>query len=335
VKAYCALAFVLLVVPLAGGCAGDERLEAAPTEEAAPVVKKVPSEEIRLTLDGQEGAQNVGVLMAQQLGYFTEAGLSVRVASPLLPRRPLPYVIDRVDELGIAQMPQVAIAKGKGAPVIAVGALISPPTERMIWLKGSNIRSIADLRGKTIAYPGVPFQMEFLRSVLAGAGLGLDDVEVRDVGYKLVPALVSGRADAIFGGSWNLEGVVLEIDGEEPVVRRLQAPEGPSYEESVVVARTDLVAKDPQLIRAFLSAVARGTAAATEEPEAGVNVIQEYGSSVSRETTKAQVEATLPLLSRSGSMSSDHARTLVEWMRDEDMIQRRFSVAALLTNAYH
>ena len=35
----------------------------------------------------------------------------------------------------------------------------------MIWLRGSGIESVADLKGKTIAYPGIPFQKDFLAAI--------------------------------------------------------------------------------------------------------------------------------------------------------------------------
>jgi ABC-type nitrate/sulfonate/bicarbonate transport system substrate-binding protein len=72
----------------------------------------------------------------------------------------------------------------------------------------------------------------------------------------LVSALLSGRADAIFGGSWNVEGIELESRGAEPVITRIQDLGIPDYEELVMVARSDLVADDPRLIRDFMSAVA-------------------------------------------------------------------------------
>jgi putative hydroxymethylpyrimidine transport system substrate-binding protein len=61
--------------------------------------------------------------------------------------------------------------------------------------------------------PGLAFQRRFLEYILNQAGLTLDDVKVKSVGNDLVPALVSGRADALSGGSRNLEGADLESHG--------------------------------------------------------------------------------------------------------------------------
>jgi putative hydroxymethylpyrimidine transport system substrate-binding protein len=296
-----------------------------------------PLRNLTVTLDGPEGPENVGILMAQQRGYFTDARLSVSIFSPVLPGRPVQYVATRQDDLGVTQEPQLAVGKAKGAPVIAVGGLVHQPSAAMIWLKKSRIGSIAGLRGKTIAIPGVPFQKDFLANLLARHGLTLDDVKVKNVGYDLIPALVSGRADAIFGGSWNLEGVELESRGLEPVVTRLQSQGFPPYDEFAVIARTDRVAKDPALIRDFMSAVERGTAAAIEDPKAAADAIEEAGlggSKVSRKTLEAEVAATLPLLSKSAYMYPEASLRLTDWMRDEGMIERSPPPSEMLTDEY-
>ncbi|HEU5062640.1 MAG TPA: ABC transporter substrate-binding protein [Solirubrobacterales bacterium] len=290
-----------------------------------------------MALDGYYGPENVGILMAEERGYFTDVGIDAIVTAPSPPSRPVSYVMSGIVDLAVSHQPQVAIARGKDLPVVAVGSLISRPTAAMIWLQRSRIGGIADLRGKTIAIPGLPFQEEFLASILARAGLTLADVEVRVAGYDLLPDLVKGRADAIFGGSWNLEGAVLEARGLDPVITRVQSLGVPSYDELVVIARSNRVSKDPQLIRDFMSAVARGTADALEDPEAAARVVvdgYEANPDLSRKSVEAEIEATLPLLSRSGYMDPAQAEGLVDWMQAEGMIRKKPPVSSLLTNEY-
>jgi putative hydroxymethylpyrimidine transport system substrate-binding protein len=295
-----------------------------------------PIRNLTVTLDGHEGPENVGILMAQAKGYFADARLSVSVLTPVLPARPVQYVVTRQDDLGVAQEPQLVLAKDKDAPVIAVGSLVNRSTASMIWLKKSHIGGIAGLRGKTIAMPGVPFQEDFLETSLARHGLTLEDVEVKNVGYGLVPALVSGRADAIFGGSWNLEGAELESRGLNPVVSRPASLGVPSYDELMVIARPDLVTRQPGVIRDFMSAVARGTAAAVADPRGAVDAIEAGlgGSELNRKTLEAEVAATLPLLSKSGYMYTEEAIRLVDWMRENGMIEHPLTPSQLLTNDF-
>jgi putative hydroxymethylpyrimidine transport system substrate-binding protein len=320
-------------VLLVAGCGGQGGGE-TPTKGSESFR---PVRNVTVTLNGYEGPENVGILMAQEKGYFADAGLSVSVLSPVLPARPVQYVVTRQDDFGVVQEPQLVLAKDNKAPVIAVGSLLNRATAAMIWLKGSQIGSIADLKGKTIGIPGVPFQKDFLANVLERNGLALTDVKVKNVGYELVPALVDGRVDAAFGGSWNLEGVELESRGLKPVITRVQSLEFPAYDEFIVIARSDRVAKEPGLTRDFMTAVAHGTAAAIADPQGAAAAIEAAGLGGPKsnpKTLEAKVAETLPLLSKNGYMYPQEAIRLVDWMHEAGMIKSFPTSTMLLTNDY-
>lgn len=322
-------AFVVLagIAVLLWGCGS------ASSDAGSVSVNPNPPKKIRVTLDSLEGAENVGVLMAIKRGYFEDAGLDVWEGSPLEPNRPVSYVGKGIDDFGVTQMPQVVIGKDKGLPITAVGSLVAHPTAAMIWLRGANIDGIRDLKGKTIAFPGVPFQKAFLRTALARAGLTLDDVKLLNVGYELVPALIGGEADAIFGAAPNLVDPEIEAEGEKSVAKAQEDLGIPDYEEDVVIVRSDLLAKDPQLVEDFMSAVGKGTEAAIEEPEAAVQAIVEAigaNPELHRHEKVLQVRATLPLLSRNGRMNPARAIALANWMYEEGLVERRWPSSALL-----
>jgi putative hydroxymethylpyrimidine transport system substrate-binding protein len=282
-----------MAVLLLPGCGGGTE---ADTGSSLPP----PIREVQITLDGIPGPENVGILMAAQRGYFAARGLEVWVRTPASPLRPISYLVGGEIDFSISHQPQVELAQEKGAPVEAVGSLISQPTMAMIWLKSSGIDGIADLKGRTIAIPGLPFQRAFLGRVLARAGLARSDVKVQASGYELVPDLVNGRADAIFGGSWNIEGAELKARGMEPVVTRVQDLGIHSYDELVLIARSDRFTDDPRPLRDFIAAVDRGTAAAVEDPKAAAGLIAKRSGEPNGRALTAKVEATLPLLSEPG-----------------------------------
>ena len=324
-----------------GGGKGAGADESAPSTAKPALSEASPppecpkrSEQLQVTLDGHAGPENVGILMAEKRGFFREAGLRVWVASPAEPKYTVPYVA--AGGFGVARQPQVVVAREKGAPLVGFGALVPQPTEAMIWLGGSGIDSLADLEGKTIAYPGVSFQRSLLESVLARAGLTLEDVKLKQVGYELVSTLLSGKADAIFGGSWNLEGVALKARGAQPVITKVQDLGIPSYAESVVIAPYECVYKHPGLMRDFLDAVARGTEVAVADPRGAARVIEEDVESdptIGRRGLEAQLKATLPLLSRSGFLNPGRQEFL-DWMKEEGLIKQQWAFAVLFTNFY-
>jgi ABC-type nitrate/sulfonate/bicarbonate transport system substrate-binding protein len=328
---------VLLAVFLVacGGGGETETTETVATSEKPPPPKPPP--EILVTLDGYRGAGNVGLVMAAEEGYFEDLGLNVVLRSPVRPRRPVTYVADRTDEIGVAQLPQVVVAREKGAPVTAVGSVMPRSNEAVIWLPESGVQSIADLRGKTIGVPGIPYQDGFLQTVLEDAGLTLKDVKVKNVGFNLMPVLLHGKVDAIFGGSWNLEGTVLRARGAEPVITRLRSLGIPAYDELVVLVRSDRLAEEPQKIRDFMSAVVRGTKFAVGHPKEAVEAIEkayERDLTLTRKELEAQLKATLPLLSKNGRMNPAQATGLVDWMQKQGQIKRPLPASGFLTNAY-
>lgn len=318
---------------LFAGCGGGDEADTF----AGTVAEQQPLRKLAVTLDGYSGPENVGILMADWEDYFRDAGLKMEVLSPARPNRPVEYTAEGIADIGISREPEVAIAQSEGVPIVAIGSLVDEPTAAMVWLGDSGIKDVSDLKGKTVATAGLAFEEEFLGSALRGAGLSLSDVKVENVGYGLVPSLLKGRADATFGGGWNLEGVQLEERGLDPTVTRVQDLGVPSYDEFVVIARRDRLAKDPQLFRDFMAAVVRGTAKAIEDPDLAFEVVNEDFEGdirVTPEEREAQVEATLPLLSESGEIDSGQASRLIDWMRSEGMIGKKVSASSLFTNDY-
>lgn len=336
---------ILAAGVLLAGCggAGGSESEKSNTGDAAGVRAETPpapkcpprSGRMQVALDGRVAPESVGILMAQRLGYFTDAGLQVEVEEPADPADPIPSVGTGDANLGVAPQPQIIIGRDEGTQVIGLGSLVSQPTEAMIWLRGSGIDGIADLKGKTIAYPGATFQQRFLERILMRAGLQPGDVKLMRVGPHLVPALSSGKADAILG-SWNLEGVALRERGRRPVVTEVKELGVAGYNQSVVFAPYECVYKRSGLFRAFLAAVARGTAAAVKNPAGAARAIQaSVGSEpgVAPRVLDAQLKATLPLLSRDEVLSPQRI-ALIAWMKHWGMIKEKWPYATVFTNYY-
>ena len=288
-----------------------------------------------MSLDGQMTAADIPMLMAVKKGYFDDVGLTVYPGIPVFPRRPVSYVAAYTDDIALTQLPQAVLAKEKGAPIVTVGSLIPKSTAALIWLQGSGIRSISDLRNKTIAVPGIPYQEEMLELILKKAGVEPSEVEIKPYDYKVLLPLLNGKADAIFG-SWNIEGAALRERGVKPVIKRVQGMGIPGYDELVVITRADRAAREPDVVRKFMSALARGVAAVKRNPALAASLIETSPHELlpSKGETRAQVRATLPLLSTSGHLDPDRAAKLMSWMHEEGMIQRQPPVSQLLTNRY-
>jgi ABC-type nitrate/sulfonate/bicarbonate transport system substrate-binding protein len=297
------------------------------------------SSEIGVTLDADPYAENAGVVMAAAESHFEDVGLRAFPAGPKNPTRAVKYVALGIDEIGIAQQPQVLLATEEevGVPLLAIGSVIKQNNSALIWLPGSGIGDVADLKGKAIGIPGVPFQEAFLEEALARVGLTLKDVEVKRTNYKSMSALLEGRVDAIFGVTWNVEGAALEARGAEPVIKRAQSLGIPGYEELVVIAPARCVAKHPSVYRDFMTGLAKGPEAARDHHGTAVSLIAEnYGFDPGFRMSDVQssLKATAPLLSADAHMNLDRVAHLADWMYEKGILKRKPPVRELFTNDY-
>jgi len=298
------------------------------------------AESLSLTLDFYPNPDHAGIYMAQKLGYFEEAGLDVSIHTPADPAAPIKLLSAGRTDLAISYEPEVMLAREEGLGVVAVAALVNRPLTSMIWLKKSGIGGVGDLRGKTIATAGIPYQDAYLKTILARANLTPSDVKVVNVGFGLLPAIVGGRAQAMLGGFRNVEGVDLRLRGKEPVVTPVDRLGVPTYDELVLVAERQRLEENPETIRLFLAALARGTAAAAKSPEAATQALLEANPDLDPKLTRAEVAATLPLLDPPrgerpyGYMDPTQWSQFAAWMRDNGLIASLLPPAAVQSNAY-
>lgn len=326
-----ALAAALAVLALALGLAACG--EKAEDGAAAP-------QPFSLTLDFYPNPDHAGIYLGEKLGYFEQAGLDLSIDTPADPSAPMKLVAAGRTDLAISYEPEVMLAHEQGLDVVAVAALVNRPLTSMIWLKGSGIKGVGGLRGKTIATAGIPYQDAFLKTILARVGMKPADARTVNVGFSLLPALVGGSAQAMLGGFMNVEGVDLRLRGKAPVVQPVDELGVPTYDELVLVANRERLEADPEPYRLFIAALARGTEAAAGRPNAATQAVLEANRDLEPKLTAAEVKATLPLLSARdegrpyGWMDPDEWRAFAAWMRDNGLVSELMEPAKLLDNDY-
>jgi putative hydroxymethylpyrimidine transport system substrate-binding protein len=296
---------------------------------------------LTLTLDFYPNPDHAGIYTAEKLGYFEEAGLDVSIQTPADPSAPIKQVAAGRSDLAISYEPEVLLAKEQGLDVRAVAALVNRPLTSMIWLKKSGIGSVAGLRGKTIATAGIPYQDAYLKTILARAQLSPDDVQVVNVGFGLLPAILGGKAQAMLGGFSNVEGVDLRLRGKDPRVTPVDKLGVPTYDELVLVAQGKRLEEEPQAVRSFIAALERGTVAAVGNPKAAANALLEANPDLDPKLTRAELAATLPLLAPApndarpyGFMAPGQWRQFIGWMRDNELIGGLPATSEVLSNDY-
>jgi len=298
------------------------------------------TQSLSLALDFYPNPDHAGIYMAQERGFFDEAGLDVSISAPSDPSAPLKLVASGKSDLAISYEPEVLLAHEQGLPVTAIAALVNRPLTSLIWLQSSGIKGVAGLKGRTVATAGIPYQEAFLKTILNRAGVPPESVEAVNVGFGLLPALIGGQAEAMLGGYSNVEGVDLRQRGKAPVITPVDQLGVPTYDELVIVANSNALGEDPEPFRLFLAALERGTDAAVADPEAATAAITAANHDLEPKLTAAEMKATLPLLAaRDGShpygyMDPKQWEAFGAWMRDEELISGLPKAPELLTNSY-
>lgn len=321
-------ALLAMAAVLLAGCGSGESGTSAGTTHHQPAPEP---DFLQVNLPGEANPEAAGFLLAHKLGYFPQAKFHAWFIAPSDFARPPMYVDQELVNAAMIREPQAIQAIDIGRPLVIFGSLVPHPTMAMIWLKGSGIESVADLKGKTIAYPGIPFQNDFLAAILERAGLTLADVKLNRVGYFLQSELTDHRADAIFGGSMDNEGQQLEASGLDPVVTPVTQLGVPDYDELVMVARRDRYEEDPDLYQRLLHSTVRGGVSVSDQPGAAAKaILKAQKTKLPAKPIRAGVEEMAPRFSRSGQIDPAKLEKLIDWMYEEGMIKRKIPVSAVL-----
>jgi putative hydroxymethylpyrimidine transport system substrate-binding protein len=263
--------------------------------EKEDVLEPSGSKRVELMLDFFPNADHAGIYAAQAGGHFEQAGLDVEIRTPSDPSAPIKQVAAGKVDLAISYAPEVFRARDIGLRVVSIAAIVQEPLTSIISLPKAKIRSPRDLKGKTVGTAGIDYQTAYLGTILAEAGLNSDSVKVRNVGFNLTPALLTGKVDATLGSFWNYEGTDLRLRGKRPQIIRMEDAGVPTYNELVLVANEDALERDSGKLRAFIGALSRGTRDLRDDPDKAIEGLLDANPDLDPELQRAVVEVTLPL----------------------------------------
>jgi putative hydroxymethylpyrimidine transport system substrate-binding protein len=245
-----------------------------------------------LLLDWFMNPDHGPLLVAQELGYFRDAGLMVEFVAPADPNDPPKLVAAGRGDLAISYQPALTLHAERGLPLARIATLVATPLNTLVVLREGPVRSIADLKGRRIGFSVGGFEDALLGAMLRQAGLGLRDVQLVNVNFSLSPALLAGRVDAVIGAFRNFELNQLDIEGRPGLAFHPEEHGVPPYDELVVVANRARLA-DPAL-RRFVDAVERGTLYTVNHPEAAFRLFVKGRPDLDNELNRRAWRDTLP-----------------------------------------
>jgi NitT/TauT family transport system substrate-binding protein len=270
--------------------------------QATPAAPSAPAElrEVTLLLGYRPDVQFAPFYVAQQEGFYADAGLEVEIQHQQAPDVQR-LVADGQAEFGVADATDVMIARTAGIPIRYVSTLYQGFPVAIIGASGDVPAEAAGLAGASIGTPGrFGSSWHALLALLEAGGLTEADVTIREYPqFNQVDGLSNGDVDLITGFR-NNEPLRLEARGAE--VGLLTVDEVAPLPGPGMIVGDELLASDPDLVRAFVEATAAAQAAVIEDPELGFAAAESAVPAVAEdpEVARAVLGATVELWAGDG-----------------------------------
>jgi NitT/TauT family transport system substrate-binding protein len=231
--------------------------------------------------------------LAQQAGYYSDAGLDVEFQNKVDPDL-ITLVGQGAIDVGIGDGTSVIPAVSQAIPVTYIATIYGQFPNVVFAKASSGIKSAADLKGKKVGTPGrYGSSWIMLQALLTSAGLTTNDIDVVEYpDYTQRAAVEQGAVDAATGFS-NNEPVQLELDGSKAVVLHIDAIT-PLPGPGLITGKSTLDSKRAS-IAAFVAATLRAMNEVKLNPmvglDAAIKAVPELGSA--RDAQAAILAATI------------------------------------------
>jgi len=258
------------------------------------VASTASAEPLRVCLDFFPNPDHAPLYVALEEGFFDAAGVEMEIVVPADPSDPVKLAAARTIDVALTPQINYLIARGEGLPLISIGALIDRNLGGLLALAGSGIEAVEDLAGMRIGYSLAPLEPILWETILGCAGVSVDDVELINVGFATVPALLTRSIDAV-GAFRNYETIQVEMRGGNPVFFPQEDYCIPTTYDVILVANPDLIGERDDDLRAFLDALAEGIAFTRSHPATAFYRFVTAFPDLDDELNRRSFDATLPL----------------------------------------
>ena len=287
----------------------------------------VANDKMTLMLDWFVNPDHGPIIIAQEMGYFNDAGLDVEIIAPADPSDPPKMVAAGNADLAVSYQPQLHMQIAEGLPLIRVGTLIATPLNCLAVLKDGPIKTIGDLKGRKVGYSG-GIEEATLTTMLGSAGLTTADVTLVNVNWSISPALMSGQVDAVIGAYRNFELTQMKLAGVEGHCFYPEEAGIPTYDELIYVANPQTM--DKGKIRRFLAATERAAQYIVNHPTESWETFAATAPELQDDLNKQAWLDTLPRFSQSpAALDAGRYATFEAYLVDAGLVQGRRSVAQL------
>lgn len=318
-----------MMVVLVAACTGQEQVAPSPT---AP-----PMTDTSIQFSWVHTIEFGGFYMARDKGYYAQQGLNVRLDAGGFDENgnyisPIDRVTSGASEFGVVGGDILLQARESGQPVVAIATIYQLNPVGFVSLADANITKPQDMVGHTIAIDLNSATGLVYRALLAAENIAFDSVTVVARKDFSNDQLLNGEVDMEDSFVTNQPVQIRQGGHEINVV--LASDYGIELYSNVIFTTEDMVKNHPDRVERFLRATLQGFDAAVAEPDAAAALSVALNDTLSLDSEKASMQASLPLMNPTGSHPG--MMTAEAWQYTHDLLVREglLSESQDVTKAY-
>ena len=281
-------------------------------EQQAPAEPKQLTE-VEVMLDWVPNTNHTGLFVAQEKGWFEEAGLKVNIIQP--GETAVEQVVGAGSaDFGVSYQEAVTLARVEGVPIVSVAAVIQHNTSGFASRAEAGISRPKDFEGKAYGSFGSPVEQPMLALLMSCDGGDVSQVEFVDIGFADFLSVTERDIDFawIFYG-W--DGINAQLKGIDLNVVMLNEWQEcvPDYYTPVIVTNEKMIQEQPDIVKAFVTATARGYEFAIANPDESSEILLKAAPENDPELIKASQKW----------LSEQYQADAAQWgLQDETVWQR-------------
>src|SRR5262245_35304018 len=254
------------------------------------------ADDVRLRLNWMYYGSHAGFAYGKDKGYYKDAGINLDIRSGNGSGSAHRLVANNDSTFAYGSCASMLNLAAKGAPLVSVGVIDAMGTEAVIVRPDAGVKSLADLKGKTILTTANAGVNTFFPLVMQAAGLKEGDVTITNVpDGALVSSYLQGAGGAVgmLGGLDDKPAEIKANGGAAPVTFPY-SDYGVNQVGYCIVANSDTVKNNPDLVKRFVAATIKAYKDTQANPDAAIASMADIvGGSMAEDEGKAQARAVL------------------------------------------
>jgi NitT/TauT family transport system substrate-binding protein len=241
---------------------------------------------LNLQLDWLAGNNQIGEVVAKQLGYYAQEGLDVQI-QPGGPNIDGVAIVasGRYEAGQLASSPSLMLAVSQDIPVKCFASGLQQHPYTFFSLKKKPVNAPKDMVGKKVGIQ--PTGVVLLRALLAKNKIPESAVEIVPIGADMAP-LLTGQVDVVTG--WQTNVSALKVLGPDRVDLRLWDADVRLY-ALPYYATVKTIQSRPDMLQKFLRATARGYAYANANRDSAADLLVKEYPNLVRADEKVGIDA--------------------------------------------